>query len=686
MKILHFVILLICVSATVIAHSLEDKTLGKSDAAVTIEMYADFHDPFSKQWFADTLPKIKENYINSGKAKLIVKHFPLQAIHPYSKDAAMAADCAADQGQFFGYVDILFENIGKGSSSDLISYAQQINLHGEEFSDCLNNKITAQDVELDLAIGNTLGIQGVPTFYINGVKLVGAQPYDVFAKAIDAAAHEDFSGACDDSDWGKNYYQKGVTAWKVDGSYNKQEDYCLDSQSVSEGYCIPDADENGKSYMRISYSCENGCKDGACAQKSAQKVSEKVACVFNGADKDNYPNCYSDSGSFNCESYAQEDGVLRCISTVSGYKGEKITWKSSCGGYGYTILDGDDETVKFSCQTVYENCPQGCTCHEGKVFECAIDKVPCPAGCSCDTTGVVLYCGKQVCIDSDNGKNYYQKGAVSVKIIKDIPETKKDICAAESVIPEKADYYKNLLHEAYCYNGHDYAYDDFECPNGCKDGACVPFVQEEDEIIPEKEDYSSQGCQEKKCKELSKNCVHDDQMVLEECTFYIRTKDGSCEEITNTRSRVLDGACDEQKQLVMFCQGCQLDESTCLPIGTRLEKKESAYYCDINKKMTVQKEIALACQNNYECETNICKSNVCKPLCEGCLDKENICLPIGTRTDVEYCDVDSALKSQRIETASCNNNFECGSNLCVDGQCIEKGAFTKIMDWFRKLF
>lgn len=71
--------------------------------------------------------------------------------------------------------------------------------------------------------------------------------------------------------------------------------------------------------------------------------------------------------------------------------------------------------------------------------------------------------------------------------------------------------------------------------------------------------------------------------------------------------------------------------------------------------------------------------------CEGCISDEK-CLPIGYRTSDKYCDDDKSLKNQKQEDGSCNNNFECGSNVCVNSKCISGGLIQKILDFFRRLF
>ena len=78
-------------------------------------------------------------------------------------------------------------------------------------------------------------------------------------------------------------------------------------------------------------------------------------------------------------------------------------------------------------------------------------------------------------------------------------------------------------------------------------------------------------------------------------------------------------------------------------------------------------------------------TNVNEPKCAGCLSNDK-CLPYGIRIDNQYCDIDGNLKIKQSNQASCNNNFECESNLCVDDLCLEKGLFRKIMGWFYSIF
>ena len=120
--------------------------LGDEDAPVTLVEFSDFECPFCNAFFTDTLPQIKEEYIDTGKAKLYYRHYPLASIHPNAQITAEASECANDQGQFWAYHDLLFENqqewaalIGEAVNEKLAEYASGLGLSVNEFNDCLTS-------------------------------------------------------------------------------------------------------------------------------------------------------------------------------------------------------------------------------------------------------------------------------------------------------------------------------------------------------------------------------------------------------------------------------------------------------------------------------------------------------------------------------------------------------------------
>lgn len=163
--------------------------LGKDDAKVTIVEFADFRCPFCENFFTQTEPQIIQDYVNTGKAKLYFRQFAF--LGDASVVAANAAECANEQGKFWDYYNYLYKN--QPSESDTSMYntdtltqsASNLGMNGDQFRSCLTNKKYNADVSKDMTEGQTAGVSGTPTIFINGVAVVGAQPYSAFKTIID---------------------------------------------------------------------------------------------------------------------------------------------------------------------------------------------------------------------------------------------------------------------------------------------------------------------------------------------------------------------------------------------------------------------------------------------------------------------------------------------------------------------
>jgi protein-disulfide isomerase len=160
---------------------------GDENAPVTLYEFSDFQCPFCARFFQDALPQIEENYIRTGKVKLVYKDYPLDNIHPQATPAAIAARCAGDQGKFWEMHDLIFTNQQSLSDGNYNVWASQLGLNADTFSQCLNSRQHLSAVRKDLLEGQQAGVRGTPGFVLNGQVISGAQPYQVFAQAIDAA-------------------------------------------------------------------------------------------------------------------------------------------------------------------------------------------------------------------------------------------------------------------------------------------------------------------------------------------------------------------------------------------------------------------------------------------------------------------------------------------------------------------
>jgi len=159
---------------------------GSEDAPVTIVEFSDFQCPFCSRFYTQTLLQLRTDYIDTGKVKLIYRDFPLSSLHPEAQPAAEASECAADQGKFWEFHDLLFENQAALSTVSYKKWAADLGLNTEDFNSCFDTGKHRADVQADFAAGSAAGVSGTPTFFINGQKVVGAQPYSVFQQIIDA--------------------------------------------------------------------------------------------------------------------------------------------------------------------------------------------------------------------------------------------------------------------------------------------------------------------------------------------------------------------------------------------------------------------------------------------------------------------------------------------------------------------
>jgi len=133
-------------------------------------------------------PELFKQYVDSGQVAFEYKHSAF--LGQESIWAAQAAECAADQGKFWPYHDLLFsrqagENQGAFTKDKLLGFAAELKLDMTKFEPCLKNDQTLGRVQADIREGDQAGVRGTPTFFINGKPLVGAQPIEAFQQVID---------------------------------------------------------------------------------------------------------------------------------------------------------------------------------------------------------------------------------------------------------------------------------------------------------------------------------------------------------------------------------------------------------------------------------------------------------------------------------------------------------------------
>jgi protein-disulfide isomerase len=162
-------------------------SLGSPSAPITIVEFSDFRCSFCKKFWADTLPKLKKSYFEKGTAQFVFRHFAI--LGKQSEQAALASECAAEQGKFWQYHDKLFANQAAlgFSESKLKGYAGELRLQQAKFDGCLTTGKYNSKVEQETVTAAYLGGRGTPLFLVNEWLLVGAQPFETFQKVIGQA-------------------------------------------------------------------------------------------------------------------------------------------------------------------------------------------------------------------------------------------------------------------------------------------------------------------------------------------------------------------------------------------------------------------------------------------------------------------------------------------------------------------
>ncbi len=158
--------------------------LGDADAPVTIVEFSDYECPFCGTFSRETFPKIKAEYIDTGKARFVYRHAPL-GFHEHARGAAEAAECAGQEGLFWQMHETLFNNQGELSAFNYRRWAVELGADATTFSQCMDSRLGAPAVDLDLKEGDAIGVSGVPVFIIGGRVVGGARPYEDFKRAID---------------------------------------------------------------------------------------------------------------------------------------------------------------------------------------------------------------------------------------------------------------------------------------------------------------------------------------------------------------------------------------------------------------------------------------------------------------------------------------------------------------------
>ena len=152
-------------------------------ASVIMVEYSDFECPYCAR-ATPTIEGLVEKY--GDDLAIVYKDFPL-SFHSNAESAAIAAECADEQGEFADYHYLLFDASQGLGETAYLAYAEELGLDIDEFTTCLDDPEILSEVNTDMSEGSSEGVRGTPAFFINGELISGAQPQSVFEAAIDAA-------------------------------------------------------------------------------------------------------------------------------------------------------------------------------------------------------------------------------------------------------------------------------------------------------------------------------------------------------------------------------------------------------------------------------------------------------------------------------------------------------------------
>jgi len=160
----------------------DDPSIGPPDAPITIIEFSDYECPYCKRWYNEVYLRMREEYAN--EVRVVFRDFPLYSIHPNAEPAAVAANCADQQGEYWEFHDRLFAG-EQLDETTYLQYAGELGLNLDEFEACLDSEEQVNEIRGDYEYASGLGVRSTPTFFLNGLPIVGAQPYEVFKQVID---------------------------------------------------------------------------------------------------------------------------------------------------------------------------------------------------------------------------------------------------------------------------------------------------------------------------------------------------------------------------------------------------------------------------------------------------------------------------------------------------------------------
>ena len=168
-----------------------DHAQGPADAPITLVEYGDYECPHCGRAYP-IVKAVQEHF--GRRLRFVFRNFPISEAHPHALLAAAAAEAAGDRGKFWEMHDLLFEHQDRLGALDLVHYASQLGIEAEGFLETIRSRELAERVRADFMSGVRSGVNGTPTFFLNGRRYDGPWDYQDLLTAIERAMVQAHSG------------------------------------------------------------------------------------------------------------------------------------------------------------------------------------------------------------------------------------------------------------------------------------------------------------------------------------------------------------------------------------------------------------------------------------------------------------------------------------------------------------
>ena len=181
----------------------EVATFGRPSADAVVVVFTDFQCPYCARFATGPLRDFRNTHVTSGRASVIVRHYPLDQIHPEATPTAVAAECARQQNQFDAFHDYVFErqgNLAKLASDRFAQAIETLRLDHNRFSACLESADVRKRIRADSTMGSRLGVPGTPTVFVGkrvdrGVQLMRRLDGQLTLETLEEAMDQILTGS-----------------------------------------------------------------------------------------------------------------------------------------------------------------------------------------------------------------------------------------------------------------------------------------------------------------------------------------------------------------------------------------------------------------------------------------------------------------------------------------------------------